>query len=61
MVGIFPSRFALLRLVGMVLAEQNDEWIEARRYMNLEAVQGTASGSVVADAEAPRRLAAEAV
>ena len=60
-VGIFPSRFALLRLVGMVLAEQNDEWIEARRYMNLEAVQGTASGSVVADAEAPRRLAAEAV
>ena len=60
-VGIFPSRYAMLRLVGMVLAEQNDEWIEARRYMNLEAVQGTASGGAVLDAVAPQRIAAEAV
>jgi putative transposase len=45
-VGIFPNEAAVIRLVGALLLEQNDEWATTRRYMTLETL-GTVSDTAV--------------
>jgi transposase-like protein len=43
-VGIFPNSKAVIRLIGSVLMEQQDEWEIGRRYFSLESMKKTLEG-----------------
>ncbi len=44
-VGIFPTEGAIVRLIGAVLLEQNDEWLLQHRYMQVEAMAELAAAA----------------
>jgi transposase-like protein len=56
-VGIFPNEASIIRLIGAVLLENNDEWQLQHRYMQVEAMAELMNQA--GDAE-PRKLSAAA-
>ncbi len=57
-VGIFPNEASIIRLIGTVLLEQNDEWQLQHRYMQVEAMAEIAAPPIDADKNTVPTLAA---
>ena len=58
-VGIFPNRASVLRLIGALLAEQDDEWATSRRYFSIESMAAVITPSVPAPVDPTPTLSAD--
>ncbi len=56
-VGIFPNRASVIRLVGMILAEQDDEWQDGRRYFRPETMAAIDAVTTIEEASQPLLMA----
>jgi transposase-like protein len=60
-VGIYPNDAALIRLAGMLLIEQNDEWLVGRRYLSEHSIRLVLSEPRGAEEVSPSEIKEEVI